>query len=46
MKIKITKQSVDRIKPSQDKPIFYYDTELTGFGVKAATKRITYFVAE
>ena len=44
MKVKITKSFVDTIKCSEtDKPNFYYDTDLIGFGIKANKKRIVYF---
>ena len=46
MKIKITKTAADRIKISKDKPVFYYDTDLIGFGIKASSKRIVYFAED
>ena len=46
MKIKITKTAVDKITTAKDKPIFYYDTDLIGFGIKASTKRIVYFAED
>ncbi len=46
MKIKITKTAADRIKTSKGKPVFYYDTDLIGFGIKASSKRIVYFAED
>lgn len=42
--IKITEKSVERIPFSDGDPVEYYDTKLTGFGVRAGKKSKTYFV--
>jgi integrase len=42
--IKLTEKSVERIPLSSDSPVEYYDTKLTGFGVRAGKKTRTYFV--
>jgi len=45
MKIKINKNNMSKITASADrKAIFYYDTELTGFGIKASPTKRAYFV--
>jgi integrase len=44
MKLKITKSSINGIPPTDGKPVFYYDTELKGFGIKANPTRKIFFV--
>lgn len=46
MKLKLNKSNVDKIKYSKEKPVFYYDTDLIGFGIKASATRIVYFAED
>lgn len=46
MKLKLNKSNIDKIKYSKEKPVFYYDTDLIGFGIKASATRIVYFVED
>ena len=43
MKVKITKSNVDKI-PLSDKVVFYRDTDLIGFGIKANPTKLVYIV--
>lgn len=43
MKIKIIKSNVDKI-PLPDKAVFYRDTDLTGFGIRANPTKLVYIV--
>ena len=42
--LRLTKTSVDKIELTQGKTIEWFDTKLTGFGVRAGKKNRTYFV--
>ncbi len=46
MKLKLNKSNIDKIKYSKEKPVFYYDVDLIGFGIKASATRIVYFVED
>lgn len=43
MKIKINKSNISKITSSNGKPVFYYDTDLIGFGIKANPTKSVYF---
>lgn len=43
-KLKLTKSNIDKISQSNDSQIDYFDTELTGFGLRVSTTTKTYFV--
>lgn len=43
MKVKITKSNVDKI-PLSGKVVFYRDTDLIGFGIKANPTKLVYIV--
>lgn len=43
-KIKISKTTVDKLTNPPDERVDYFDTELTGFGVRASKTAKTYFV--
>ncbi|GHU29061.1 hypothetical protein FACS1894152_7280 [Bacilli bacterium] len=43
MKLKITKSNIGKMLSKDGKPVFYYDTELKGFGLKANPTGRIYF---
>ncbi|GHU28239.1 hypothetical protein FACS1894152_5810 [Bacilli bacterium] len=50
MGLEINKRNLDRIilknRPTDGKPILYFDTKLIGFGVKVNSRKVSYFVAK